>query len=324
MNRRRSLSIALLLMLVAASPLLLVYRQWVRDELRLASYDPPQAVALLAADDHMTKQATRLFYVNRPDIVAKTDFSKYCSGSEQTIVLGCYHGPDRGIYILRIVGDSRLDGVMQVTAAHEMLHAAYGRLSGGEKQQVDNWLVDYYRHGLTDERVKATIEAYKKTEPDALVDEMHSVFGTEIANLPASLETYYSRYFTKRSVVAEFAADYQAEFTSREQAIKDFDAQLAQLKGRIDSNQANIVAQARQLQQLRAGVDQARPAGVYTYNAAVRTYNAAVDSYNNLVNDTKALIAQYNTLVDQRNAIASEQQQLKNELSGGDLATIPN
>jgi hypothetical protein len=322
-TRRLLLSIVLLLVLVAAIVLLLVKQQWVRDELRLLSYDPPADVAQLATDDQLTEQATRLFYVNRPDIVAKTDFRKYCEGSEQTIVLGCYHGPDRGIYILKIVDDSRLDGVMQVTAAHEMLHAAYGRLSGDEKRQVDGWLMDYYKHNLTDERIQATMEAYKKTEPDALVDEMHSIFGTEVAKLPVQLENYYRRYFTDRSAVTSLAASYQAEFTSREQAIKNFDAQLTRLKGQIDANQADIATQAKQLTQLRANVDQARSSGVQAYNAAVRTYNAAVDRYNTLVDSTKSLISQYNALVEQRNAIATEQQQLKNELSGGNLQTIP-
>ena len=50
-------------------------------------------------------------------------------------MLGCYI-LNKGIYVYDIT-DDRLAGVRQVTTAHEMLHAAYDRLSVKERAQVD-------------------------------------------------------------------------------------------------------------------------------------------------------------------------------------------
>jgi uncharacterized protein (DUF3084 family) len=230
-------------------------------------------------------------------------------------VLGCYRGGQNGIYLLS-VSDPRLAGVEQVTAAHEMLHAAYDRLSTKQRTSVDAMLQDYYQHDLSDARIKATIDAYKQTEPNDLVNEMHSIFGTEIASLPAPLETYYKQYFTNRQAVAGFAAQYQAEFTSREDTIKADDAQLATMKTQIQSQEAdlktkhaNLDAESQHLQAERSSNN------ISAYNAGVPGYNADVNSYNAEVDSLQALVSQYNGLVQTRNAVAQETDQLTNEIN---------
>src|SRR5436190_8606187 len=107
------------------------------DWSRLRSYQPPPTVATLAVQDTMTEEAKHLFYVNHPELVGDVGtFRQNCTVAEQTIVLGCYQSGETGIYVYD-VKDPRLSGVEQVTAAHEMLHGAYERLSAKEKVQVD-------------------------------------------------------------------------------------------------------------------------------------------------------------------------------------------
>ena len=191
----RLFSLAVLLGLLVWA---LFNQQYLRDEVRLYHYQPPASITALANETTMTPAAQRIFYVNHPVLDDKADFVNACNThQEQTIVLGCYHSDQAGIYVLSVT-DSRLNGVEQVTAAHEMLHAAYDRLSSSDRANVDQMLQQFYDNGLTDSRVRSTIEAYKQTEPNDLVNEMHSIFGTEVANLPAGLETYYQRYFTNR------------------------------------------------------------------------------------------------------------------------------
>lgn len=291
-------------------------RQALQDWLRLYHYSPPAAVAQLATDDTMTPAARHLFYVNHPAITTGTAFTSHCpAGSEKTVVLGCYVGADQGIYIYAVT-DSRLYGVEQVTAAHEMLHAAYRRLSSAERSKIDAMLNDFYVHDLTDQRIKDTIAAYKKSEPNDVVNEMHSVFGTEVANLPAPLEQYYTRYFSDRSKVTAYTASYQSEFTSRQTQISQYDVELQGLKQQIDNNQAEIIrqktnldAQNQQLQIERANNQ------IGAYNSGVSSYNAAVSNYNALLLATKNLINQYNDIVNKRNAVVLEEQQLSKDLS---------
>ncbi len=296
----------------------LLNRQNLFDWFALRNYHAPTVVMQLATQDTMTAYGRKIFYVNHPKLDDRATFTSVCpnNGGEHTIVLGCYHGDQGGIFLLT-VSDPLLNGVEQVTAAHEMLHAAYDRLSSKDRQHVDAMLMDYYNHDLHDQRLLDTIAAYKKSEPNDVVNEMHSVFGTEVANLPVGLEDYYKRYFTSRQQVAAYAAQYQAEFTSRQAVVKQDDAQLANLKSEIDSTQADLKAKLVVIMSEQQTLQSERSSGdIQAYNAGVPGYNRLVDQYNAEVHSLQLLIDQYNALVSARNAIALQEQQLNNELTG--------
>jgi hypothetical protein len=292
----------------------------------LFGYHPAADVAGLVSADGFTGTAEHMYYINRPEIVAKAGFRDRCNAKqEETIVLGCYKGAQSGIYILKITDDDRLNGVMQVTAAHEMLHAAYDRLPQKQKTQVNGWLMDYYQHQLTDDRIKQTIEAYKQTEPDALVDEMHSIFGTEVANLPTPLEQYYTRYFKNRATVVTYTSSYESEFTKRKELVAQYDSRLESLKQLIDQEEKSLQNQAKAINAESARLDSLRGNNQITeYNAAVPPYNQSIARYTNLANVYEQQISQFNQLLKERNSIALEQQQLIHELSGDSIKQIPN
>ncbi|MCA9328101.1 hypothetical protein KDA14_06240, partial [Candidatus Saccharibacteria bacterium] len=264
--------------------------------------------------------AKHLFYVNKPEIIGGEAFTADCpTGGEKTIVLGCYQSKDRGIFLYK-VEDQRLDGVVQVTAAHEMLHAAYDRLSDEERSRVDSMLESFYKTGLSDQRVKDTIAAYKDSEPSEIDNEMHSIFGTEVANLPKELETYYTQYFKNRQAVVQFATDYQAEFTSRQNQVETYDAQLKALKQTIDANEKTLATMRASINALRDELDSLKAAQNYeAYNAKVSSYNQSVRAYNVLLAQTRTAIQQYNDIVDARNAIALEEEQLVQAISAQSL-----
>jgi hypothetical protein len=319
MKSKRSQLVTLGILLVLTLLVLLGHQSFF-DWLRLRNYTAPAAVAALASEDGMTDKARHLFYVNHPAITSGKDFTENCPvGTEKTVVLGCYIGNDRGIYVYAIA-DERLNGVEQVTAAHEMLHAAYRRLSSSERSKVDAMLTDYYEHGLTDERIKDTIAAYKKSEPNDVVNEMHSVFGTEVVNLPAPLEQYYAQYFSDRSKVTSFTANYQNVFTSRQAQVAAYDSQLNSLKQQIDASSAQVEQEKASLDSQNRQLQAYRSSGqISLYNASVPSYNQAVNAYNAKLSTTKTLINQYNDIVAARNAIALEEQELVGELSANSL-----
>ena len=317
--RRRPTSRFLLLLILLgmfATFLGALYRRDILDWLSLRNYTPSPSVVSLASNDAMTASATKYFYVNHPNIDEKPAFVANCnSQTEQTIVLGCYHGNQRGIYILSVT-DPRLRGVEEVTAAHEMLHAAYDRLNASERTRVAVLLKDYY-NTVHDQRIRDTIEAYKKSEPNDVVNEMHSVFGTEAAQLPPELEAYYQRYFKNRSIVVGYANDYAEEFASRQKQVVAYDAQLQALKYEIDANNLSLSNQRDSLSNQRTQLESDRSGGdARAYNARVDAYNSAVAAYNAKIVTTKQLISNYNVLVGKRNAIALEEQALAQALSG--------
>lgn len=313
---RKVLRIAFLLMWLLALIVIALNRQAIYDWWQLRDYAPPTVVSSLASQTTMTDYGRKVFYINRPSLTSDSEFAKACPNStaEQTIVLGCYHSNQRGIYLLD-VRDPRLEGVEQVTAAHEMLHAAYDRLSSAEREQVEAMLKDYYQNSLTDERIKKTINAYKNSEPDDLMNEMHSIFATEITNLPKALEDYYKKYFTNRAQIVAFANKYQAEFSSREAAVEQADRQLTGMKKQIDSLQTSVKQKQNEVSTERKRLVALRSSNVETYNAEVPAYNRLVEEYNSQVQELRSLISSYNSLVNKRNAIALEENQLVDALS---------
>jgi len=308
---RRFLGYFFSLALLVATLAAIWQRQAVTDWWRLRNYNPPPAIAALAGNTAMTDNARHIFYVNHPALSAdKQDFRTSCAFSEQTIVLGCYIGGQRGIYIYDVT-DPQLDGVEQVTAAHEMLHAAYERLSDDEKQQIDAQLTEYFENELTDERIKTTIDGYRQTEPTELVNEMHSIFGTEIRSLPAGLETYYSRYFTDRSRVVSYAEAYEAVFTANKQQLDNIKKQIETTKGQLPARQQSIDAEQAALAAERDRMNSLQANGqIAEFNAAVGPYNARVQALRDQIAAYNAKVKEVNELVERYNQLALAKENL--------------
>ncbi len=301
------IGIASLGLSLALAVLLISNQQAITDWWRLRGYQPPAPVSQLAAQDTMTLYARHLFYLNKPELLSSVgSFRQNCPENEDAIVLGCYHPNQAGIYIYDVKATD-LQGVSQVTAAHEDLHAVYERLSGQDRRHVDGLLEDYYKNGLTDQRVKDEIKLYKKTEPKSVLDEMHSVFGTEVGNLPPALENYYKQYFSNRAVIVAFSQRYERAFTARQGKISQDDQQLTAMKQQIDTQEAALQAQQNRLNDTQNQLKSLLAADqTADYNARIPAYNAQVQSYNIGVASLKDLISQYNQLVEARNAIAQE------------------
>ncbi|MBI1856983.1 hypothetical protein HY003_02345 [Candidatus Saccharibacteria bacterium] len=282
-------------------------RQVVFDWFRLRNYTPSAEIIALGDRTTMSNNTRRLFYVYHPELNDKATFNDHCTGGEQTIVLGCYIH-NRGIYIYNVT-DVRLNGILEVTAAHETLHATYDRLSSSERQRIDGFLNQAFA-GIKDERILKTIESYRKNGAD-IVNELHSILGTEVRNLSPELENYYKQYFNDRSKIVAYSEQYEQAFTERKTKVEDYDKQLANLKQQAEANQSSLNIQVNALNTEKQQLDRLLAQKQYdAYNQAVPDYNIKIKDYNALVNQTKALITQYNFLVEARNALALEENQL--------------
>lgn len=259
----------------------------------------------------MSNYGRTLFYVNDPKLSDRTEFASQCKVREQTIVLGCYNGT--GIYVFA-VQDPRLKGVEEVTAAHEMLHAAYDRLSPAERKKVDAMTLAAYEK-INDPELSKRIDGYKKTEPGEIPNELHSILGTEKRSLGSGLEEYYKQYFNDRLRVVTLAENYEKVFIDIQNQVQKYDADLSLRKSEIDSKESALEAQANSLQSQRASLDASLSAKDYrTYNAQVPAYNAAVSNFNSELAAVKSIIAEYNQIVQERNKLAADQENLAQSL----------
>lgn len=304
----RIVTVVVSLAVLAGSIYGITHRQQILDYLALRNYTPSQRIVQLADETTMQDETRRVFYINHPELNNKTQFRQNCPATEQSIVLGCYI-ENNGIYLLDVT-DDRLSGVIQVTAAHEVLHAEYDRLSRAERANVDKMTADFFTQ-ISNERVKRTIEQYRSKDPSIVPGELHSILGTEIRNLSPELEAYYSKYFSDRAKIVSYSEGYEQTFVNLSDQVEDYDRQLQSLKETIESSRVEIQGQSSEIELKKSRLDSLLGNGeTEEYNASVPAFNSEVNSYNQLLQRTKSSIAEYNDIVERRNSIATTEQEL--------------
>ena len=201
------------IILIVAAACIAFYRQAIIDQMTVWSFVPTTQLGEAVEQSGMNDTGKFYTYASRAQLLDRQDFNSACGSvqNEQTIVIGCYTLPEKRIHVFNVT-DVRLDGAAEVTLAHEMLHAAYDRLSESEKEWLKT-LLENEASKTTDQRLLDLIEHYKETEPDEVTNELHSIFGTEADSLSPELESYYSRYFRDRQIVINLKNGYEKVFT---------------------------------------------------------------------------------------------------------------
>ena len=195
---------------------------------------PMPAIVELADRTGMSDTGRRIFFASAPSIDDAADFNANCSDIETTmIILGCY--ANRRIHIFNI-RDQRVADAKYVTSAHEMLHAAYVRLSKKQREIVDRLLDDAYQYASTNDELRDIMAEYARMEPDQRQNELHSILGTEYAELSPELEKYYARYFIDQRKIVEMAIKYRKVFKNLETEQAGIKAKLDRLAAEIDAD----------------------------------------------------------------------------------------
>lgn len=247
-KRLLGLAGVLVVILVGASALLIsTYRQAIADFVSAAQYAPTDEMVRVLSQVAPTPQAETVFKATHPTLDAAESFNTSCADvmhSENAQVVGCYTG-DR-IHLFRIT-DDRLRGMVEVTAAHELLHAMYDRMSAPEKTSLRILLEsEYEKLSNADPGLVERMSVYQDLNDDAFANELHSVLGTEIDRLSEPLENYYAKIFSSRAAITSLFAGYNARFEELEAERKDLSASLERLRPEIEARSSayqNAVSQ---------------------------------------------------------------------------------
>jgi hypothetical protein len=311
---RRALALISTIVFLSIFGWVLINRQWLHDVFIINSSDLQPQAAALKNNLNLTSSADFMYEASRPEVQPASQFNQSCANvqREQSIVLGCY---TKQRFFVFDVDDARLAGVKEVTAAHELLHAAYERMSTKERQKIDKLLLSA-ANNIQDQRFKDTLAQYQRTEPDQIANELHSILGTEISDLPTELETHYSKYFKNRKAIVAYANQYESTFTSLENQIKQYDEQLIELKNTKEGLESRLQGLKVKIESDQQRLDSLRSSNnVAAYNQAVPEFNANVRLYNSLVTQLKQVVSEYNSIVEQRNTLATTQSDLVKELN---------
>jgi hypothetical protein len=296
----RSLSRCLLW---AILPALLVMRgisKPVLQRIQLLNYNPPSEVSQLATQANMSFEGRKVFYLATPTIEAQKVVLKLCTSSdaEKTITMGCYVS-GKGIFIQKVT-DERLAGTMQVTAAHEMLHAVYHEhLSSSERAEIDRELLQAF-DSLNNPRLKKLIQIYRDRTPSHVSSELHSFLGTEVANLGPKLEQHYGKYFVDRATLVAMAQQKNQLFAGIENKVGGIDQQLKTLKAQINGRERTLQEMSAAMRSNPVTEDQQR-----LYKAHVQALHEETDYYNELVNKYNGLSSEGSSLNDSLQNLSS-------------------
>ncbi|MCL2451896.1 hypothetical protein FWD20_03465 [Candidatus Saccharibacteria bacterium] len=225
-------SVSIFVIIAGAGAWAVLNRQNIIDQITVWQFNMPSAVAALADDSGMSVRGKFVFHASRPELNDHVAFNQNCEMREsQAVILGCFAG---GRIFIFNVTDPRIYGIRTVTAAHEMLHAAYARLSASERKKVDRLLEKQFER-TTDQTLLDLIEIYEKAEPGQKLNELHSLFGTEVSDLDSELEAYYEKYFADRARVVTIYQEYHQVFA-------DLSAEVSALEKQLESESRAIAA----------------------------------------------------------------------------------
>lgn len=224
--------VGLSLFVIFGAILIFQNRQLIQDQLVASRYQPnPEMVAVIERIAP-TDKGRFLIHASQAELLPRESFNTACraASAEETAVLGCYVA--NRIYLFDI-DDENLDGIKEVTAAHEMLHAAYQRLSVSEREHIDA-LLDEQSFGQDEERINELLAQYAESEPGERLNELHSILGSELSVLSPELEAYYAQYFQDRSKLVALADKYQSVFADLKARQESIAANLETIADEID------------------------------------------------------------------------------------------
>ncbi|HUC96269.1 MAG TPA: hypothetical protein VMR16_01235, partial [Candidatus Saccharimonadales bacterium] len=225
------LSVLICLILIALSLLVIFNRQRVIDQITVWQFHSTSEINALVDRAGMNDNGKFLFLASQPRLDGSQDFNKECDRIESTTaILGCYS--NYRIYVYDVT-DKQLDGVREVTATHETLHAAYARLSTDEENRVNVLLEAEYKKLENNKDYSDRMAFYARTEPGERDSELHSVIGTEISNISPELEAYYAKYFSNRQKVVALNTKYMGVFINLKNHANDLSAQINTLVSSI-------------------------------------------------------------------------------------------
>ncbi len=329
MNRQKiqinNLNIIVSLGLLILAFIVVLNKQFISDQLVVWTYSPEANITSLAQKVGFSEKAKFLFYASQPKLDKTSNFNAVCGSVENvTSILGCYWGGK--IYVYDVT-DAKLDGVREVTAAHETLHAAYARLSSGERKHVDELLVEEYEKIKDNKSFSTRMDFYSKTEPDQINNELHSLIGTEAKNIDDELEKYYSKYFVDRQIVIGLNEKYISVFEQLKNRADALKIQISAASDKISKDSENYNNKASTLNTDIASFNERAGAGSFATQAQFEYERSELMARISELTSSRLSIndevAQYETMISEINSIATESKKLFNSIDST-LAPAPS
>lgn len=269
---------------------LLFNRQYVADVATVWLYTPSPAIQTVNERVDFSDKGQFYFHATQPKIADASQFNEDCPRQEpNSPILGCYANGRIFIYDIE---NEQLDGIEEVTAAHEMLHAVWERHSEEEKSRLTRLLQEAYSVN-TNPELTERMEYYERSEPGEFVNELHSILPTEVSDIGTELQTYYDQYFDDRQKIVALHQKYSAVFNGLVDRANVLYDELVTLSDAIERQSAQYDADVARLSR-----------DIDSFNA--RAQNGDFSSMSQFNQERSALIARSQALEALRVAISNQ------------------
>lgn len=260
-------------------------QRWFDDQLTVWKFTPTAAINEQMKRDDMSSEGRFLYLASEPKVEPKRQFNQICSEvTTDTGVLGCYIDSTKRIYVFHET-DKRVDGTEEVMAAHEMLRAAWDRMSTQQRApllvQLNNVL---YKNDDPNLYLSEDIASDRRHDHKDSNGELYATIGTEVPKVGKVLEASYAQYFIKRSVVTALNAHAISYIVALRHKVNTLTATMDTLNDTINARIKKFDSAAKQL-----GAD------VDSFNARAKTPGGFA-SQGQFNADRAALIARQHSL----------------------------
>ena len=277
-----------------------IYRFTV-DVIANLTYSSPIEIDQIAADIGLTDSAKFIFGGSQPSIETRESFNAHCESYDSEVsTLGCYHNGKIYIYDVQAAD---LAGIKESTAAHELMHAVWARLSNFERAKLEESILEVYNSEQHNAEFSKQLETYGE---DEMIEELHSRFATEIKDLPETLEKHYAKYFKDQDKLVDFYENYRLPFEKLDTEFKALSTELKTLQDDLDELQTTYEDQSKDLEQKITEFNQcADTAGCFTsdyaFNSRRNELVKAQAELEDLYNELSQKVDEYNAKVDEYN-----------------------
>lgn len=318
-HRARFGSLTLIIFIVAT--LLCAYA--FQDEFKAGDYALTGDLSTIASSLNLTSRAQLILRATHPELQEKASFNQNCNSHSQEIyVLGCYREDQDRLYVYN-VNSTELPGVREVTTAHEMLHAAYHRLLFWEKLDLKDQLQSVYDHLPADSDLRTSMQNY---HPDEFYDELHSRLGTEVKNLPATLERYYQRYFTDRQLIVKFNEQYHNVFTELQRQTDRLKESIEAKKQSIENKTKEYQTQKQQLNEVISDFNSRAARGDFIsqsdFNTKRQSIVSRIDTLNREYDQLKQSIEELNSEIAKYNQSIYHNNELIDQINSNSIPKV--
>lgn len=301
-------------------------QQYIVDSITFHQYTPTQEVSDIATKTTMTDEGRFYFYASKPSIEDASHFNESCQRKEAgSAILGCY--ANNQIFVYNVT-DEKLTGIREVTAAHEMLHAVYQRLSSDEKVRLEQLLEAEYAAAKDNTELAERMDFYAKHEPGEKYNELHSIVATEFDAISTDLEAYYQKYFSDRQSIVRLHNSYASVFTNLQKKADELLAELKVLGPQLEADSKSYNDAARLLQSDIQAFNKKAASGGFSQQESAFTAErnrliARNEALDKVRQDYNKNVARYEALRQEYNNTAASSQELYKSLDSK-LSPTPN